>query len=384
MSPTSSPPLNPNARSRARGPQSDARSKAKRSAAKDAGQPSSKKRAKARSEGDSKEIGGSRADDSSAGGRASSDSSVQDHAEPPADIDEASHCRSRKKTVDARAHETPSTGDGDLGQDASADKGGPATAGVTSTDSTDRAGMQAEKAARGRGNSRSGGRARPSGKNPAAANSIGSSGNGAGATKSKCRKSKKPAEPHSLAVAHEDGGEGPVVVEGASSGRPASKNESASAGRDATNDTTAEGPEDAAVASERDGDATSPTSITSIMATLSNQGYSTVAGILSDDEVDIVLRAINASHPRQWFRHLGDQNRRQMDVDMRTDADSAHPAFQLVLERFIAFASQLHPSWGVCERLSVLESQPGAEAERLHRDFSASETTEAINAREWV
>lgn len=106
-----------------------------------------------------------------------------------------------------------------------------------------------------------------------------------------------------------------------------------------TNDTTAEGPEDAAVASERHGDATSPTSITTIMATLWNRGCSIVVGILSDDEVDIVLRAINASHPRQWLCHLGDQNRRQMDVDMRTDAVSVHPAIQLVLGRFIAYAS---------------------------------------------
>lgn len=98
-----------------------------------------------------------------------------------------------------------------------------------------------------------------------------------------------------------------------------------------------------------------------------NKGYTTVAQILTEDEVDIVLRAIRATHPRHWLRLLNCQNRPQMSVDMTNDTSTAPSAFQLVLERFIAYAARIHPASSVSKRLTVLESQPHAKAEHLHR-----------------
>ncbi|EGZ20977.1 hypothetical protein PHYSODRAFT_392261, partial [Phytophthora sojae] len=59
-------------------------------------------------------------------------------------------------------------------------------------------------------------------------------------------------------------------------------------------------------------------------------------------------------------------------------------AFQLVFERFVTLASNVHKSWSVSERISVVPSLPKARGEQLHRDFQSAGTADATIKHEWV
>lgn len=90
----------------------------------------------------------------------------------------------------------------------------------------------------------------------------------------------------------------------------------------------------------------SPVKIT-ILSGFRNQGYDVVRGFLSDEEVEIVLRAVETLPDSKWFRETDNPKRHQVLLNLANNLNASPAPFRLVDEPLIEFASRMHHVWYV-------------------------------------